>query len=262
MTERVALITGAGRGIGAALAQRLAGDGWRLVLVDSCADDPALDYPLATRDDLDRTVTACGPQAAIGVVADVRSVDDLRAAVDLATDRFGGVDALVAAAGILRGGPPLWEVDEPAWQAQLDVNLGGVWNLARAGVPALLRRPAPRSGRFVAIASAAALHGHERLGAYSASKAAVLGLVRSLATDLGRSGVTANVVCPGSTRTSILDPSAAAYDLDDIEAFADHQLVGRLLEPAEVAEAIAWLCSPASSAVTGAVWPVDGGMTA
>ena len=98
--------------------------------------------------------------------------------------------------------------------------------------------------------------------AYSASKHAVIGFVRSLAADLAGSDITANAVCPGSTRGPMLDASAAVYDLPSTDEFASHHLVQRLLEPAEPAALIAWLCSPASSGLTGAVLPVDGGMTA
>jgi NAD(P)-dependent dehydrogenase (short-subunit alcohol dehydrogenase family) len=142
------------------------------------------------------------------------------------------------------------------------VNLTGVWRLARAAVPELLRRPAPRRGRFVAVASAAGSVGLPRLAAYAAAKHGVLGLVRSLAAELGPEGVTANAVAPGSTRTAALDASAAVYGLPDVEEFRTHHLQDRLLEPAEIAAAIGFLLSEAASGITGAVLPVDAGMTA
>jgi NAD(P)-dependent dehydrogenase (short-subunit alcohol dehydrogenase family) len=114
----------------------------------------------------------------------------------------------------------------------------------------------------VAVASAAGVLGLRRLGGYVASKHAVIGLVRALAADLAGTGVTANAVCPGSTRTPILEASARVYGLDSVEDFAGHQLLERLLEPDEPAALITWLCGPTSSGVTGAVLPVDGGMTA
>jgi SDR family mycofactocin-dependent oxidoreductase len=162
---------------------------------------------------------------------------------------------------VISGGPPLWETADAQWDVLFDVNVNGVRHLAAAAVPVLLRSPVPRQGRFVAVASAAGLLGLPRLSAYSASKHATIGLMRSLAADLAGTGITANAVCPGSTRGVMLDASAAVYGLSSPEEFAAQQLVERLLEPEETAALIEWLCSPASGGVTGAALPVDGGMT-
>jgi NAD(P)-dependent dehydrogenase (short-subunit alcohol dehydrogenase family) len=116
-------------------------------------------------------------------------------------------------------------------------------------------------GRIVAVASAAGRTGLFHLAAYSAAKHAVVGLIRGAAMDLAPFGVTVNAVSPGSTRTAILEASAAVYGLASSEEFASPQPLGRLLEPTEVASSIAWLCSPAASAITGADVAVDGGMT-
>jgi NAD(P)-dependent dehydrogenase (short-subunit alcohol dehydrogenase family) len=143
----------------------------------------------------------------------------------------------------------------------LDVDLGGVLNLARVAVPALLRRPEPRSGRFIAIASAAATRGLPGLAAYCAAKAGVTGFIRALATDLAGAGVTANAVSPGSTSTPALDASAVLYDLPDTSGFVEQQPIGRLLTPDEIAAAVVWLAGPDSSGITGATLPVDGGLS-
>jgi SDR family mycofactocin-dependent oxidoreductase len=257
----VALVTGAARGIGAATVRRLAGDGWAVVAVDACADDTAVPYPLATKAELDAVVAEAGPNT-VGVVADVRSGDAMLEAVAAATDQFGGLDAVVAAAGVLVGGPPAWLVPEDAWTVQLEVNLTGVWRLAAAAVPALLARPEPRRGRFVTISSVAGMRALPQLAAYSASKHGVIGLTSSMAAELGPHGITANVVCPGSTATAMLDASAAVYDLDSTDEFAGYHVLGRLLQPDEVAAAVAFLCRPEASGITGAVVPVDAGMSA
>ena len=255
----VGIVTGAGRGIGAAVARRLAADGWRLVLVDRCADDPALAYPLATEEELRGVAAEAG---GIACIADVRDQAGLDASVAIAVDAFGGLDGAVAAAGCIAGGPSSWHTADEVWEAMVRVNLEGVWRLVRAAVPALLDRPPPRRGRFVAISSAGGTRGLPRLAAYAAAKHGVDGLVRSLAAELGPEGVTANAVAPGSTATAMLDASAHVYGLDAPERLAEHHLLGRLVRPEEVAEMVVWLCGEGAGAVTGAVLPVDAGMTA
>ena len=262
--NRVALVTGAARGIGAATVAALAADGWRVVAVDRCADDPALPYPLGTRAELDRVVAsacaAAGRECAVAVQADTRDAGALAAAVALAEDHWHGLDTAIAAAGVIAGGVPAWQVPPDQERAVLDIDLGGVLTLARVAVPALLRRPEPRHGRFLAVASAAATRGLPMLAAYCAAKAGVAGFIRALAAELGGTGITANAVSPGSTGTPILDESARLYDLPDAAAFAAQQPLGRLLQPAEVAAVLAFLAGDGASAMTGAVVPVDGGL--
>jgi SDR family mycofactocin-dependent oxidoreductase len=254
---RVAVVTGAARGIGAATVAALAARGWRVLATDLADDDPALPYRLATKDDLEKVADLPGVRA---MVADVRDPAALETAVATAEAEWGGLDAAIAVAGVIAGGAPLWEVPPEQERAVLDVDLGGVVNLARAAVPALLRRPAPRSGRFLAVASAAATRGLPMLAAYCAAKAGVAGLVRALAAELGGSGVTANAVSPGSTDTAVLAESARLYGLGSAQDFAAQQPAGRLLAPVEVAEVLAFLASPASSGMTGSVVAVDGGL--
>jgi SDR family mycofactocin-dependent oxidoreductase len=256
---RVALVTGAARGIGAATVAALAAAGWRVVAVDRCADDPALPYAMGSRAELDAVVAAAG-EGVVAVAADTRDPGALAAAVGAAQERWGGLDAAIAAAGVIAGGVPAWQVPLDQEQAVLGIDLGGVLTLARVAVPALLRRPEPRSGRFLAVASAAATRGLPMLAAYCAAKAGVAGFVRALAVELGGTGVTANAVSPGSTDTPILAQSARLYDLPDAEAFAAQQPLRRLLRPAEVAAVLAFLAGDGASGMTGAVIPVDGGL--
>ncbi|HWD06161.1 MAG TPA: mycofactocin-coupled SDR family oxidoreductase [Amycolatopsis sp.] len=260
MSPRVAIVTGAARGIGAATVLALARDGYAVLAVDLAADDPALPYALGTRAELASVVEAARPADVAEFVADVRDPQAMAAAVAEAENRWGGVDVAVAAAGVIAGGVPLWEVPAEQERAVLEVDLHGVVHLARAAVPALLRRPRPRSGRFLAVASAAATRGLPMLAAYCAAKAGVAGLVRALGTELTDSGVTANAVSPGSTDTPILAESARLYDLPDAATFASQQSQQRLLDPAEVAAVLAFLAGPGSSAMTGAVVPVDAGL--
>lgn len=257
---RVAIVSGAARGIGAATATRLARGGWSVLALDLAADDPSLPYRLGTHEEL-HAVAACAPDRIHPVIADVRDLDAVRDAVAVAERLWDGLDAAVAAAGVIAGGARHWDVPAEEERTVLDVNLTGVLNLARASVPAMLRRPEPRAGRFVAVASAAAARGLPNLTAYCASKAGVTGLVRALAAELADTGITVNAVSPGSTDTPMLTESARLYGLDEVEQLAAHQPIGRLLQPAEVAAAIGFLLQTESAAITGAIVPVDGGMT-
>ncbi|HET6503176.1 MAG TPA: mycofactocin-coupled SDR family oxidoreductase [Amycolatopsis sp.] len=246
---RVAVVTGAAGGIGGAVVNRLAAQDWRIVAVDLRGEELAKQ-------------SARWPGRVLDAAADVRDQSAVSAAVALAEREFGGVDAAVACAAVMAGGAPLWETSDADWDALFDHGVRGTFHLARAAVPALLRRPEPRTGRFVAIASAAGHRGLWHLAGYNAAKHAVVGLVRGLATDLRGTGVTATAVSPGSTRTAMLTATAELYGLADVEEFSQHQLVERLLDPDEVAAAVCWLCGAQSSAITGTVVHADGGFTA
>lgn len=268
--SRVAVVTGAARGIGAATVRGLAATGWSVVAVDRVSDDPRLPYPMGSQTELDAVVasalaaTPTAPAVAGQVVAfaaDTTDPEAMGAAVALAEERFGGLDAMVAAAGVIAGGVPLWEMPGEQLGAVLGVDLGGPITAARVGIPALLRRPAPRQGRFLAVASAAATRGMPKLAAYGAAKAGVVGLIRGLAAELTDTGVTANAINPGSTATAMLDESARLYGFDDTQPFAEQQPIKRLLTPEEVAAVLVWLAGTERGALTGAVIAVDGGLS-
>jgi SDR family mycofactocin-dependent oxidoreductase len=259
MTQHLAVVTGAARGIGAAVALRLAREGWSLLLVDACAPQPAVSYPMPGPGDLAAVAHGCRESGASEVTTLVADVGD-PGVRDAVRSALGGrvPAAAVAAAGVIQGSPA-WAVPDDVFDTVLRVNLFGVRHLADACVPEMV---AARAGRFVAVSSAAALRAMPLLAAYSAAKAAAVGYVRSLAADLAGTGVTANAVCPGSTRGAMLAESASIYGLDDQEAFAAQALLRRLLDPGEVAAAVAWLCGPDAGALTGAVIPVDAGLSA
>ncbi|MEU8198576.1 mycofactocin-coupled SDR family oxidoreductase [Microbispora amethystogenes] len=263
--RRVALVTGAARGIGAAVVRALCARGYRVVAVDSCAaDGPArpagVTYPLAADADL-KSLADELPGAVVPYIADVRDRDALARAAAVAADRFGRLDAAVAAAAVMAGGLPLWETPDTHVRALWETDVLGVWNTAAACVPHMLAGPEPGACRFVAVASAAGSHGLFRLSAYTMAKHAVVGLVRGLAADLVGTGVTAAAVSPGSTRTPMLAATAKVYGLDGVEGFASSQLLRRLIEPAEIAETIAFCCSREGGVVNGSVISADGGFT-
>ena len=256
-------MTGAARGIGAAVAARLAAEGYAVVCADACQGElamPVLGYSMATVGDLERTVGSIARSGArvSGAVLDVRDAD----AVEATIDAIGDLSAVVCAAGVVWGGGPLWKMSSDAWRAVFDVNVDGTYHVVSSAVPRLLDRSEPRTGRIVAVASAGASRGLPLMAAYSAAKHAVLGLVRSVAGELSDSGVTINAVAPGSTDTPILRASADAYSLGSPQEFSVHHPIGRLIDPVEVADAVGWLCSPGAAAITGSMIAVDGGMTA
>ena len=255
-----AIVTGAARGMGAAVALRLATDGFDLVLVDGPSTDLSslVGYPLGKAEELNSTAGKCrefGGQAH-AVPGDVRDEEALARAVALVP--AGRLRASVAVAGIIGADKPAWEFSRSELATDLDTNFHGVANLARVSVPLLLAGPMGLC-RFVAVVSTAGEAGLPRLAGYVSAKHAALGYIRSLAADLGPYGITANAVLPGSTRTVLLERSAAVYGLRDVEEFAPHQRLNRLIEPAEVAAAVSWLCGPGAGAVTGAAIRVDGG---
>lgn len=256
---RVAVVTGAARGIGAATVRRLAAQGCRVLAVDWCvgANSPA-GYPMATRDDLAAVGTLDGVET---FEADVRDRTAVDAAVAVAVERWGRVDAAVAAAAVLAGGAPLWETPTAELDLLWDVDVKGVWYLASAVVPVMLSGPEPAGCRFVGIASAAGEFGLYRLAGYTAVKHAVVGLVKALAADLVGTGVTAVAVSPGSTDTPMLRATAGLYGLDEPAAFADHQLVRRILRPDEIATTVAFCASVEGGVLNGSVVRADGGFT-
>jgi SDR family mycofactocin-dependent oxidoreductase len=234
--------------------------------LDRCSDDPRLPYRLGTEQELTDVAAraqalADGDATILPMIADAASSEDMSQAVEIAERSFGGLDGVIAIAGVIAGGVPLWEMPVSEQDAVLDANLKSVLVASRAGIPALLRRPAPRAGRFVAVASAAATRGLPMLAVYCAAKAGVTGLIRALAAELRGSGVTANAVSPGSTATRVLDESARLYGLESAEAFSSQQPISRLIRPDEVACTIAWLVHSAPDALTGATVPVDGGLS-
>ncbi|HEX4511009.1 MAG TPA: SDR family NAD(P)-dependent oxidoreductase [Burkholderiaceae bacterium] len=257
MTVPHVLVTGANRGIGAAIAATLAGDGWRVTLAGRS---------LAAQEQL-RATLPTPPEGAHGCVAlDVGDPASITAAFAAARAQCGPLHALVNNAGAVETGPTQrYPLD--ALRRMLDVNLVGVFLCTQAALADLRRARADGvTGRIVSIASSAAQKGYPFTAAYAAAKHGVLGFTRSLALELASTGIPVNAVCPGYTDTDIVRSGVATLvektgraEEEALRTFTQASPMMRLVRPEEVAEVVRWLCREAPAALTGQAISVSGG---
>jgi NAD(P)-dependent dehydrogenase (short-subunit alcohol dehydrogenase family) len=248
LAERHAVVTGAGRGIGLAIAQALASAGARLTLIG--------------RDGARLEAAAAELAAAHGVTADVTDAASVGAAFAAARTRFGPVDILVNNAGQAESAS-FARTDLALWNRMIAVNLTGTFLCAQAALPDML---AGGAGRIVNVASTAGLTGYAYVSAYCAAKHGVVGLTRALALETAQRGVTVNAVCPGYTETDIVRDAVANIMLKTGKSETEARAAltarnpqGRMVQPEEVADAVLWLASPGAASVTGQTISVSGG---
>lgn len=242
LAGQVALVTGAGRGIGRAIAQELAHEGCDVALVDLGA--------FAGAEATAAEIRGTGRHA-LALRADVADLAAAETAVAATVAGLGRLDILVCNAGITRDAM-VWKMSEQAWDQVLDVNLKGCFTFCRAAAPAFR---AQRRGRIVTLASINGLRGKVGQANYAASKAGIVALTKTLARELGPSGVTVNCVAPGMVATEM----TAALPTEATDQALRESVLGRIAHPREVAQVVVFLCSDRARHVTGEVIKVDGG---
>ena len=269
---KVAYITGVARGQGRSHAVRLAEEGADIIGIDVCSEIQTVPYPGATESDLAETVKLVEGlgQRMVAHHADVRDVDSLRAAADDGREKFGHIDVIIANAGIVSYAPIL-DIDEPTWQAVLDINLTGVWKTMKAVVPALIERN--KGGSVIVTSSVLGFFAMPNLGHYIAAKHGVTGLMRSLALELAPHDIRVNSVHPSTVETPMILNEASLRlftggqgDTREEAAAAMTQMNALpavpWLQPIDVSNAVLYLASDESRYVTGTTTVIDAGASA
>jgi NAD(P)-dependent dehydrogenase (short-subunit alcohol dehydrogenase family) len=247
--EKVALVTGASFGIGKATATAFARDGAKVVLADVSAEAGQ-----RAADEIGKTFDV----PTLFVKCDVSKSADVERLMKNALDRFGRIDFAFNNAGIEGIPAPTDECTEENWQRTIDINLKGVWLCMKYEIPIMLKQG---EGAIVNCASIAGLIGFPSIPAYTASKHGVIGLTKTAALEYAKKKIRVNAVCPGVIDTPMVE-RFTGRNAEKSAALASGEPIGRMGQPAEIAEAVTWLCSDRSSFVTGHALVVDGGWTA
>ena len=271
MEGKVAFVTGAARGQGRSHALRLAEAGADVIVVDRCADVESVPYPLATEADLSATAEAIRGlgRRVVATRADVRDYDDLQQAVDDGVAELGGLDVVVANAGILSFGETV-SLTEGQWRDMVDTNLTGAWHTAKVAAPHLIA--SGDGGSMVFICSVAGLKGMRNIGHYVAAKHGMVGLMRTLAIELAPHRIRVNTVHPTNVDTDMIqNPASMRLFVPEVEDPTKEQAARVLaslnalpvpwVEPQDVSNAVLFLASEQARYVTGCTMTVDAGLT-
>lgn len=265
---KVAFITGAARGQGRSHAVRLAEEGADIIAVDICDQVGSVQYPMATPDDLAKTVDAVEAldRRIVARQADVRSYDAVKSALEAGVAELGRVDIVSANAGI-SSFAPVEEMDESTWRDMIDINLTGVWNTCKAAIPHLR---AAGGGAIIITSSVAGLKGMANIGHYASAKHGVVGLMRTLARELAPDMIRVNSVHPTTVDTDMIQ-NEPTYNLfaPDLENPTQEQMKERFqainvlpipwVEARDISNAVLWLASDEARYVTGVTLPIDAG---
>jgi (+)-trans-carveol dehydrogenase len=270
--SKVVFITGAARGQGRSHAVRFAREGAHVIAVDACAPVSAIEYPLATEDDLETTASLVRAEGGrvVTAVADVRDQRQLDAAVTAGVAELGRLDVVCANAGIFTHAENSWTMTEEQWSSVVDINLGGVWRTCKAAVPAMIQ--AGNGGAIIMTGSSNGYRAEEGHVSYNAAKLGLVGVMRSLAAEVGEHGIRVNSIHPTMVKTGMMwndamvglfFPGKTCADADEKQYWNMmsnlHILPTGALDPSDVSGLVLYLASDEAQHITACEFPIDGG---
>ncbi|MBY4212407.1 mycofactocin-coupled SDR family oxidoreductase [Rhodococcus fascians] len=270
--DHVVFITGAARGQGRSHAVRFAEEGANIIAVDSCSQISGATYAMATRDDLDETVRLVEATGAriVAAVADVRSQEQLDEACALGVREFGRIDVVVANAGVFTKSKNSWEMTEDEWNSTIDIDLSGVWRTCKSAIPTMIS--GARGGSIIITASSNGYRGEAGHPSYNAAKLGLVGLMRTLAAELGDHNIRVNTIHPTVVKTPLMwnDMMIDTFIPGETTATTDpemwwkgmegmHMLPIGAIEPTEISDVVLFLASSGGKYITASEVPIDAG---
>jgi NAD(P)-dependent dehydrogenase (short-subunit alcohol dehydrogenase family) len=260
--NKVVIITGAARGLGKSQALAFAKEGAIVVGIDLGEERPDSFYPLASQEELRRTMEECrelSSNVSLVKFADVSNSSQVKQVMMETAKELEHIDILVNNAGITIGGKLAHEISEAEWDRVLEINLKGAWLCCKYVIPQMIKQ---ESGKIINISSVSGLVAEERYSCYVASKFGLIGFTKTLAIELAQHNINVNCICPGIVATELNDADALSLGMSIEEGrneFVRGQLFERLIPAGEVAHAVLWLSSDQTKNVTGVVLPIDAG---